>query len=294
MLTMGEVEGVRRCLPGWMTLRRMRELGAAFDPYDEDKFSLWSHFRFNKNKTKQTDDNLFRLRLHTAACTLAKSVSVVHDKWHLRHDSFRRTERPPPGHQLRKSAQWHEKCRSSGVTYSNISWGIQVPADVRENTHARADVLVAYERVDTVLRREPEPDATGVSLIFFLFILFFSFLVASPRGTKSGHRACTHRPTSLLCFSLTWLGVRTTSRTPPANRSHRSAKQDTVQSCNPEKVDGWSEGGAEERRREEGGGGTMCSPLNTPPPQPKSLYSNWEQLIWRSDAATTQGFTYRV
>lgn len=53
MLTVGEVEGVGRGLREWNdAVTDERELGAAFDPDNGDKHSLQSHFRFNRNKTK--------------------------------------------------------------------------------------------------------------------------------------------------------------------------------------------------------------------------------------------------
>lgn len=99
-----------------------RERRAALDPRDGDKYSRESHFRFNKiNRT----DNLIRLRLHAAAGTPAKAVLVcmISGIFAMTHSAAPSAQNPGirSGHQRRKSARWDEKCRSSGVTYSNIS-----------------------------------------------------------------------------------------------------------------------------------------------------------------------------
>lgn len=99
-----------------------RERRAALDPRDADKYSRESHFRFDKiNHT----DNLIRLRLHAVARTPAKAVLVcmISGIFAMTHSAAQSAQNPGirSGHQRRKSARWDEKCRSSGVTYSNIS-----------------------------------------------------------------------------------------------------------------------------------------------------------------------------
>lgn len=99
-----------------------RERRAALDPRDGDKYSRESHFRFNKINHA---DNLTRLRLQAVACTPAKAVPMcmISGKFAMTHFAAPSAQNPSirSDHQCRNSARWNEKCRSSGVTYSNIS-----------------------------------------------------------------------------------------------------------------------------------------------------------------------------
>lgn len=121
----------------------------------------------------------------------------------------------------------------------------------------------AHERVDTVLCQEPEPDATGVSLIF---LFFFSFFNSSPfksrrleveKAPLSRARTVPRARCVLVCHdsaSAPRAAHRRQIAVPgPLNEIQYSA---VIRRAAKEKVDGWREGEREggKRRRRRGGG----------------------------------------